>query len=170
MTKYAAETGVSSEQSRAEIERTLQRYGHLVTFSESVGGCWAWQGTITDQGYGRASVTKTRSAQAHRLFYEIFRGPIPEELVLDHLCHTTLCVGGPSCPHRRCVNPAHLIPTERGHNARRASSGTNRLRAEGRCKRGHEMTPENTYVSPKGQVQCRECRSFREARRVRAHA
>lgn len=53
--------------------------------------------------------------------------PIPDDLQIDHLCHTDDpgCLGGNDCPHRRCVNPAHLEPvTPQGNSLR----GTRRSR------------------------------------------
>jgi hypothetical protein len=37
------------------------------------------------------------------------------------------------------------------------------------CPKGHEYTPENSYVTPKGRTLCRECRKVRnlEARQIR---
>jgi hypothetical protein len=40
-----------------------------------------------------------------------------------------------------------------------------RVRRKGFCKRGHPMSGENTYTSPKGQVFCRTCLRSREAAR-----
>lgn len=31
------------------------------------------------------------------------------------------------------------------------------------CGRGHERTPENTYIDPSGDRACRACRRFRHA-------
>lgn len=36
--------------------------------------------------------------------------------------------------------------------------------AKTHCKRGHEYTPENTYVSPSGARFCRECKKARRAK------
>lgn len=44
MAKYAESTGVSSEQSRTEIERTLRRYG-------ADGFMYGWQGTMAIVGF-----------------------------------------------------------------------------------------------------------------------
>lgn len=92
---------------------------------EVVGECWRWTGVVTPRGYGMFRDGKMRSA--HRWAYESFIGPIPNGLQLDHLCHTDdhSCLGGDECPHRRCVNPAHLEPvTARGNSLR----GTRRSR------------------------------------------
>lgn len=74
-------------------------------------GCWAWTGATNDHGYGVFTVGG-RQRRAHRWFHEQLNGPISPGLVGDHLCHNAdeSCSGGPSCPHRRCVNPAHLEP------------------------------------------------------------
>jgi hypothetical protein len=72
--------------------------------------CWVWQGALAcgRSGYGRLNVGG-RLVPAHRYYYEHVVGPIPERLVLDHLCGTT-----------RCVNPAHLEPVTQTENVRRA--------------------------------------------------
>ena len=76
------------------------------------GGCILWGGHLSKWGYGRVTY-KGRLVQAHRVAYELFKGPIPEGLQLDHLCRV-----------RNCVNPDHLEPvtpsenTLRGYRAR----------------------------------------------------
>lgn len=62
-------------------------------------GCVLWTGQRDRKGYGRTR-WGGRKQLAHRVVYEIFNGPVPEGLELDHLC------GVPSC-----VSPAHLEPT-----------------------------------------------------------
>lgn len=87
------------------------------------GGCWPWT-ACTVQGYGRIKIGGRRGEQldAHRLSYEMARGPIPSALVVMH-----------SCDNRLCVNPAHLSLGTVGDNNRDRDQ-------KGRCstKQGQE--------------------------------
>lgn len=104
-------------------------------------GCWEWLGAMSDTGYGSVG-HGGRIYSTHRLAYSLLVGPIPEGLVLDHLCEV-----------RRCLNPQHLEPVTRAENNRRAQKQWLTV-----CKAGHERTDENTYVHPvTGARACREC-------------
>lgn len=73
-------------------------------------GCWIWQWALhPENGYGIWNVRGKRGQQAHRHYYEMLVGPIPEGLTIDHLCR-----------NRPCVNPAHLEPVTSQENRRRA--------------------------------------------------
>lgn len=72
----------------------LVRFWQHVQKSES---CWLWMGNTDQNGYGRIGVL-FRSRLAHRLSWEINRGPIPPNLHVLHRCD----VPG-------CVNPDHLF-------------------------------------------------------------
>lgn len=152
MTRYAANTTVTTEKSRAEIERTLSRHGRHIEFHRC--GCWEWTGPTTDKGYARISQSKTSWVLGHRLFFEIFRGKVPDGLDLDHLCR-----------NRNCINPSHLEPVSRRENVMRGRSPFILAHHSGSCVRGHQMTPDNTYISPKGQKHCKACRQMREKKR-----
>lgn len=71
-------------------------------------GCWLWDGHLGRNGYGSIHVDR-RPRYAHRVVWELERGPIPAGLTLDHLCRV-----------RRCVNPDHLEPVSSAENIRRA--------------------------------------------------
>ena len=78
------------------------------------GDCWLWTGATTSGGYGNFGYTdplgKRRYNSPHRLLWIELYGPIPSGLEVDHKCHDPAsCSGGATCPHRRCVKPAHLI-------------------------------------------------------------
>jgi hypothetical protein len=61
--------------------------------------CWIWQraqliGTKNgkkNKPYGQIWF-QGRTTVAHRAYYELENGPIPEGLVLHHLCEQTLCI------------------------------------------------------------------------------
>lgn len=70
-------------------------------------GCWEWYGCITPDGYGQAYFDG-KNKYAHRMAYELVKGPIPEGMVIDHLCF-----------NRGCVNPDHLEPKTQMENTKR---------------------------------------------------
>jgi len=87
--------------------------------------CWPWIGYIQPNGYGARSNHAGETRLAHRLVYKALVGPIPEGLVLDHLCHTRDpgCADSNACLHRRCCNPAHLDPISQRENIARGRGG-----------------------------------------------
>lgn len=90
------------------------------------GECWPWTGWTQPNGYGSFGGHESgKTRLAHRIAYMFLVGPIPEGLVLDHLCHTRdpECADNEACPHRRCCNPDHLEPVTRRENVRRGRSG-----------------------------------------------
>ena len=83
--------------------------------------CWEWTAAINRYGYGLFRVRTGFQMSAHRYAWQRQNGPVPDGLVLDHLCHPVdgSCLGGLACLHRRCVNPSHCTPITRGDNSRR---------------------------------------------------
>lgn len=85
--------------------------------------CWLWTGTLRKDGrasgYGMISINN-KTVKAHRYAWELMRGPITSKLDIEHACHTLdeSCIGGPTCLHRRCVNPDHLTPMPHSENAK----------------------------------------------------
>jgi hypothetical protein len=78
---------------------------------EPNSGCWLFA-LGGPRGYGYLSVGGRggRRVLAHRFSYELHVGPVPEGLVLDHLCRV-----------RRCVNPRHLEPVTQRENVFRGA-------------------------------------------------
>ena len=68
---------------------------------ERDGECLLWTGATMTSGYGTLRV-KGRMEGAHRFAWMKANGPIPEGLVVDHLCHVRRCV---EVSHLRLVTP-----------------------------------------------------------------
>jgi hypothetical protein len=143
-------------------ERSFQRFMRKVEVLPN--GCWRWTWRLNDQGYGTFS-WGGRRYRAHAAAFEHFAEPIPAGLMLDHLCHTNdpTCPGGPTCPHRACVNWEHLEIVTNRINALRGRSPAARNAVKVKCKYGHRFTEANTYYPPTGGRQCRRCRKRRAA-------
>lgn len=111
---------------------------------EPTSTIWLWT-AATVNGYGRVSHNGRSSALAHRVVYEIIKGPVPVGFQLDHLYRVPCC-----------VNPDHMEPVTHAENVWRGSSG-NRERDRTHCPRGHPYSPENTRVTKQGWRNCRVC-------------
>ena len=82
-------------------------------------GCWLVQGGLTSNGYARIRINKV-ARLAHRVAYELFYGPIPEKMQVNHHCDV-----------RHCINPKHLFLGTQSDNMRDCKS-KGRLIAWGR--------------------------------------
>lgn len=112
--------------------------------------CLIWTGYIKPNGYGQCAVNR-RTKHAHRVAYEATHGPIPERIngeraVIDHKCRV-----------RSCVNVDHLEVVTNRVNVLRGDTIQAANAAKTHCKRGHEFTPENTYIETRGNRKCRTC-------------
>lgn len=146
--------GTYSSSSMTVWQRLLDR---LVIGDE----CWSWQGGHTTAGYSSMSLPGRRTDYVHRVVYRLLRGPIPAELVVDHLCR-----------NRGCVNPWHLelvpgvVNTRRGASAASTSA---RYAARTSCVNGHALTRENVRLDPlptgRFRRTCRACEREKLRRR-----
>lgn len=74
--------------------------------------CWGWTGSTDQSGYGMLAITPLpksgrKMIRAHRVAWEVFRGPIPEGACVLHRCDNPIC-----------TNPAHLFLGTRQDNNR----------------------------------------------------
>lgn len=106
------------------IARTPQaaqeRFWPKVVKMES--GCWEWQGSRFNTGYGQFSV-EGKNRTAHRFSYEIANGAIPKGMFVCHKCDNPIC-----------VNPEHLFlgtPKDNTHDMIRKGRSTLRPRPAG---------------------------------------
>lgn len=102
-------------------------------------GCWIWLGCPTSE-YGRISIDGVMHG-THRVLYQVFRGPLSADTVLDHLCR-----------NQKCVNPDHLEATTVAVNTYRGVGPSARNKAKTHCELGHLLGGINLaeYVRPDG--------------------
>lgn len=121
--------------------------GAIPAHAPELGPCWEYGGYLNESGYGRAVDRSRKSILVHRLSYVYFKGPIPGNLPLDHLCR-----------NRKCFNPGHLEAVTHAENQRRGFSPWGINARKTHCKNGHEFTLENTFEQYNGGRGCVTCR------------
>lgn len=138
-------------------QRRVARYLAKIWFTDD---CWWWIGRINvANGYGQVRDDEGRLRVAHRVAYELWVGPIPDGLVLDHGCH-----------NRACVRPDHLEPVTAKENTARSDSPPAINGRKTHCIHGHAFDNVNTRVQASGRRVCRRCTADRRARYRRAQA
>lgn len=139
----------------AEERNTLFTAKYVVN---SENGCWEWTASLSRYGYAQF-FREGGSHNAHRYSYRYYRGDIPKDMEVDHLCRNKIC-----------VNPKHLELVTHKENMRRW-----RGNKDGYCLKGHELTKDNIYtqVKPSGNVlrTCKICtREYSRAYHLRKKA
>lgn len=132
---------------------------------EKTETCWYWTAGLSE-GYGRFALGRTMVI-SHRWAYAERNGEIPSGMTIDHECHNSdeACIGGPTCLHRRCVNPDHLTLRSAGENTLASSRTTaSKYAARTRCDEGHELVYE---ASSRRRV-CIQCRRERQRKSTAA--
>jgi hypothetical protein len=123
----------------------MQKYILDRTIPEPNTGCWLWNMSLDQDGYGRA-VFKAFKTPAHRISYLAFKGDLGKMMV----CH--------KCDTPACVNPDHLWLGTAKDNAVDCSIKGRKQKSH--CINGHEFTAENTYIKrhkSKSSKCCRTC-------------
>lgn len=113
-------------------------------------GCWEW---ASGSPYGQVQHLG-KVMGAHRMSYWHFIGPIPDGLVIDHLCRNP-----------RCVRPDHLDVVPPHINNLRGASPSALNARKTQCHAGHPFNETNTLMKPNRRY-CRICRRIRDRRRI----
>lgn len=125
----------------------------------SADACWTWPGRSMKNGYASSTTGRgpdKRAVYVHRYAYEKLVGPIPEGLVIDHLCR-----------NRLCFNPAHLEVTDHRTNILRGTGASARCAVKTHCPKGHPYEGDNLVLRPNGFRRCRTCDEQVEQKRDR---
>lgn len=104
--------------------------------------CWPWLASKMEMGHGHIWIRKGVFRAAHRVSWEVNRGPIPDGL---HVLH--------SCDNPPCVNPDHL------------RLGTNRDNIRDKVERGR-----SSWVGRRSKLTWDEVRDIRRRARYGNHA
>lgn len=114
--------------------------------SELAEPCVEWKGTRTPKGYGQ--VWRNGAHQyAHRIAVELDRGPIPDGLVVDHICNNP-----------PCINPRHLRVVTSRENTLRGNAPSARAARATHCPAGHPYAPPHLVIRYDGSRACVTCR------------
>lgn len=150
--KAFAERKADPEKIKAWFLSKLDKNGPVPAHRPDLGPCWEWRGSRIGRGYGQVS-RRWLGRLAHRVSYELFVGPIPEDLEIDHLCSNP-----------PCANPDHLEAVTQLENYLRSNAVTIQNAAKTHCSKGHPFDEQNTIRDGKSRT-CRTCHN----ERVRAY-
>lgn len=115
---------------------------------EKTDSCWNWTSSTDRKGYGQfCHCVQGLTMRAHKLAWESENGPVPDGLVLDHLCR-----------NRRCVRPSHLEVVTNRENVLRGIGITAQMAQRMECDKGHELNA--------GKRECEVCTAERYVRKL----
>lgn len=125
-------------------------------------GCWLWTAGKRGGGYG-SFYLDGRNRAAHRVSYEWANGPIPADLVVDHVCRTPAC-----------VRPDHLRAVTQRDNLLNGPTIIAAELARDECRQGHALMGDNLLITKQGWRECLTCTKERwrraEARKAARRA
>lgn len=107
---------------------------------DPIFGCRLATSRLDRDGYAYSG----NGPRAHVIAYVEAYGPVPDGLVIDHLCR-----------RRNCTAPHHLEAVSPSENERRKKHAYRMKRK--RCKAGHDMAINRVLVGETGGCVCREC-------------
>lgn len=130
-------------------DTTPAPHTHFWSFVDKTESCWLWRGYVAPTGYGMFWYPeRKRTVYAHRVAYELKRGPIPASMEIDHICRV-----------RNCVRPDHLEVVTTRENLLRSTCASAKHAKKTHCPKGHPYDRDNTYLHPDGSRRCRICRA-----------
>lgn len=111
-------------------------------------GCWTWVGSRNQYGYGQFAFAGRHGklVLAHRHYFRMAKGPIPDGMNLDHLCR-----------NRDCVNPDHLEVVTVRENLRRGATRMAANLSKTHCPHGHPYSGANLKIDRRGWRKCLTC-------------
>lgn len=87
-------------------EKYFYKFWYYVDIKDNIEECWNWTGCYFTQGYGQFKL-QIDVMKVHQVAYMFSKGPIPDELQVQHLCN-----------NRGCCNPKHLKLGTQSENIR----------------------------------------------------
>jgi len=93
LNKMRSQTRIKKLRKDTKIPIEQRLYNRII---ETTAGCWEWQGARNNKGYGQVGLER-KIILAHRASWTVTNGPIPENLIVRHICDNP-----------PCINPNHL--------------------------------------------------------------
>ncbi|MFJ0492812.1 HNH endonuclease signature motif containing protein [Citrobacter werkmanii] len=95
-------------------------------------GCWIWRRSVASSGYGQIRLNY-KNLRANRASFMVFKGEIPDGMVIRHTCDNKLC-----------INPDHLILGSCKQNSEDMVSRDRQAKGikNGRCKLSEDTVRE----------------------------
>jgi hypothetical protein len=100
--------------------------------NSSGADCWQWLGATHSNGYGAFSI-KNMTVYAHRVAWELRRGPIPFGMFV---CHR--------CDNPGCCNPSHLFADTNAGNLEDMVAKSRQAKGEGHGN--HKLGWDNVFM------------------------